>query len=423
MLYEFKFPDVGEGIAEGEIVKWHAQPNDVIVEDQLIVEVQTDKAIVEISSPVGGKIEKLHGDEGENIEVGSILVSIETNKSTKSEPPKESSEKNNYISKTSSEISTSMSVETSSAQKRKPGKYLPIAVPSVRKLARELKVDLTMVTGTGKGGRITEQDVRSFLDNSQSRQLQETTINIENPQSLGEEQFELDERVPLKGIRKQIAQNMMKSTSLAALSTVMDDANITELISLKEKMAEKAMKRGVKLTYLPYIIKAVVTALQEYPYLNSTIDLETQEIILKKRYNIGVAVDTPSGLMVPVIKQADKKSIRRLAKEIVSLSEKARNNKLKLEDMQDGTFTISNIGATRSVKYGTPIVNHPEVAILGVNKIHKKPVIVNNEIAIGDVVGLSLAFDHQVIDGVLAANFLKRVIEFLEQPDLFLLEI
>ncbi|PLS15265.1 hypothetical protein CVD28_23340 [Bacillus sp. M6-12] len=423
MVYEFKFPDVGEGIAEGEIVRWHIKPKDVIKEDQLIVEVQTDKAVVEISSPVGGKVANLHYGEGESLEVGSVMVSIETSNHDEKPSNSEISAELNQAEKPQKLTETAAPAQTIPKEGGYKGKHLPLAVPSVRKLARELKADLTLITGTGRGGRITEQDVRAFVENSQNEDEIKPAVVSEPIQPAWKSNDERDERVPLRGIRKQIAQNMMKSTSLAALSTVLDDANISELISLKKKMSEKAAARGAKLTYLPFIIKAVVTALQDFPYLNSTIDTEAQEIVLKKRLNIGIAVDTPGGLMVPVIKHANTKSIIQLAKEITALTEKARNNQLKLGDMQDGTFTISNIGATKSVKYGTPIVNYPEVAILGINKIQKKPVVVDDQIVIGDVVGIGLAFDHQVIDGVMAANFLQRVIDYLEQPDLFLLEI
>ncbi len=421
MLYEFKFPDVGEGIHEGEIVKWHVKPNDVITEDQLLAEVQTDKAIVEISSPVAGVVVNLSYGEGDKVNVGSVWVIIETNKSNEQAADKETPTEQRQPDPSPSPATTAQQQKVTESKH----KYLPLAVPTVRRLARELNVDLTKVKGSGKGGRITEQDVRAFLHGEKN---EETIENIQpdrlvTPSQIVETNPGVDERIPLRGIRKQIAQNMMKSISMSAQSTVMDEVNLTALVALKEKMAEKARDKGVKLTYLPFIIKATIHALQEFPYLNATLDMETQEIVLKKNYNIGIAVDTEAGLMVPVIKQANTKSLLRLAEEMSLLTEKARSNKLQLANMKEGTFTISNIGSTRAVQFGTPILNYPEVAILGINKIQKKPIVVEDQIVIAQVMGIGLTFDHQVIDGVMAANFLKKIIELLEQPDYLFLTL
>lgn len=423
MLYEFKFPDVGEGIAEGEIVMWHIHPNEVIKEDQLIVEVQTDKAVVEISSPVGGKVENLHFEEGDSVEVGSVIVSIETSDSGKASLEKDEFTESQESAKTQEIFETPAPFEAPAQEKGTKGKYLPLAVPSVRRLARELNVDLHKVKGSGKDGRITDQDVRNLLGNEQKEDKRESPSINNSIQQASVEIHGVDERVPLQGIRKKIAQSMMKSISSSAQCTVMDEVNLIELVSLKMKMAEDTKEKGIKLTFTPFIVRAVTLALQEFPYLNASLDVEAQEIVLKKDYNIGIAVDTPAGLVVPVIKQAHKKSLSKLAGELNLLTAKARDSKLQLDDFKEGTFTISNIGSTRAVQFGTPILNYPEVAILGINKIHKKPIIVEDQIVIGHVMGIGLTFDHQVIDGAMAANFLKRIMELLEKPHLLFLDL
>ncbi|WP_017728862.1 dihydrolipoamide acetyltransferase family protein [Halalkalibacterium ligniniphilum] len=424
MVYEFKLPDVGEGIAEGEIVKWFIKPGDVIKEDQIIVEVQNDKAVVEISSPVAGEVAALHYEEGDTAEVGSVIVSIKTSDLGKAASEKAKPQKTAKVAeaeKTQSVTDTSALTQVQGGSKRK---YLPLAVPSVRRIARELNVDLTLIKkGTGKGDRITEEDVRAFLKGTYQAEKAESNAGTERNPSPVVANDETDERVPLKGIRKQIAQNMMKSLSSSAQSTVMDEVNVTALVSLRKKINEDGRDKGVKLTYLPFIIKATVRALQEFPYLNAALDMDAQEIVLKKAYNIGIAVDTTAGLMVPVVKRANAKNLLQLSEEMSELSEKARASKLQMGEMQGGTFTISNIGSTRAVQFGTPILNHPEVAILGINKIQKKPIVANDEITIGYVMSIGLTFDHQVIDGVMAANFLKRIMELLEKPHLLFLEL
>jgi len=229
------------------------------------------------------------------------------------------------------------------------------------------------------------------------------------------------ERVPLRGMRKTIARAMAKSKSTAAHVTSIDEADITKLVNLREKEKERAAKKGIHLTYMPFLIKAVVAALEEHPYLNATLDDEGEEIILKKYFNIGVAIDTKDGLMVPVVKNAKEKSILSLADELVKLSEKARERTIDLADLKGGTFTITNYGAVGGI-YGSPIMKYPEVAILGVGKILEKPVVIEGKIEIRKVLPLSLSFDHRVIDGAEAARFMNTIIDHLEDPDLILLE-
>jgi len=284
-------------------------------------------------------------------------------------------------------------------------------------LARELKIDLGAIEGSGPGGRVTKEDAQKAAEKAK-----EEPPKAEIKAARKYDMYGFVERVPLRGMRKTIARSMAKSKSTAAHVTAMDEADITQLVELREKEREKAAKKGVRLTYLPFVIKAVVAGLEEHPYLNASLDDENEEIILKKYFNIGVAVDTKDGLMVPVVKNAREKSILRLADELLKLSEKARSRTIDLADLKGGTFTITNYGAVGGT-YGSPIINHPEVAILGIGKILEKPVVRDGEIEIRKTLPLSLSFDHRVIDGAEAARFMNTIIDHLEDPDLILLEV
>jgi pyruvate dehydrogenase E2 component (dihydrolipoamide acetyltransferase) len=291
-----------------------------------------------------------------------------------------------------------------------------MATPAVRKLARELKVDLGTWTGAGPNGRITKEDVQKA-----SEKVEEKPPTVAVKAARKYDMYGYVERVPLRGMRKTIARAMAKSKATAAHVTAMDEADITALVELRQKEKEKAAKRGIRLTYIPFVIKAVVAALEEHPHLNASLDDESGEIILKRYFNVGLAVDTPDGLMVPVVKNAKEKSIFKLAEELVELSEKARSRTIDLADLKGGTFTITNYGSVGGT-YGSPIINWPEVAILGLGKIMDKPVVIDGQIEIRKVLYLSLSFDHRVIDGAEAARFMNTVIDHLEDPDLILLE-
>jgi pyruvate dehydrogenase E2 component (dihydrolipoamide acetyltransferase) len=304
-----------------------------------------------------------------------------------------------------------------------------LATPAVRALARELGVKIDKVQGTGSGGRVLEKDVRQAAE-SRERPEEKVEKPAEKPEEKPAEisakarKYDLYgyvERIPLKGVRRSIAKAMVKSKYTAPHVTAIDEADITDLWEIREKEKKAAEKKGIKLTILPFIIKGVIAGLKEHPYLNATLNDENEEIILKKYFNIGLATDTPEGLMVPVIKNADGKSIIALAEENTKLAEMARTRKIDLADLKGGTFTITNYGSVRGI-YGTPIINHPEVAILGVGKIKETPVVRDGKIVIRKILPLSLSFDHRVVDGAEAARFLNTVIARLEDPDLILLE-
>jgi len=287
-----------------------------------------------------------------------------------------------------------------------------LATPATRKLARDLGVDLTIVQGTGRGGRITDEDVQRFKQ--LGRTVAAVTVTTSGPRGV-------EERVPLRGIRRKVAEHMLKSKNATAQVTHVDEVDMTEVVHLRERANASAEKRGVKLTYLPFVIKALIPALKQYPYLNSSLDDEKEEIVLKKYYNIGIATDTESGLVVPVVKDAEHKSITQLATEIAKLSEKAHTGQLALNEVQGSTFTITNVGGIGGV-FATPIINYPEVAILGLHKITKRPVVKDSGITIRDMTYLSLSFDHRVLDGAMAARFVNTIKQYLEDPKLLLLE-
>lgn len=397
MALEFKFPDVGEGIVEGEILKWHVKEGDEIKEDQIMVEVETDKAVVEIPSPRDGVVLKILAKEGEVVKVGQVMIVI--------------GERGEKWKEEISEIPRPISVGVVGELEEAPEERIS-AMPAVRALAKKLRVDIAKVKGTGPAGRITEEDVKKYAEKMEK--LPEKVVE-------DYDKYGRVEKVSLKGIRRSMAKRMVEAKLVAPHAAGMDEADMTELVRIREREKEAAAKKGINLTYLPFFMKAVVAGLEQYSYLNATLDEENELIILKKYYNISVAIDTEEGLIVPVIRDVDKKSIIDIAKELQELIQKAKTRKIELADLRGGSFCISDYGAI-GCTYGTPIINYPEVAILGIGKIQDKPVVRDGQIVIRKMVGLSLSFDHRVVDGAQAARFLNLVIRYLEDPGLILLE-
>jgi 2-oxoglutarate dehydrogenase complex dihydrolipoamide succinyltransferase (E2) component len=408
MVFEFRLPDIGEGVAEGEVVKWLVKEGAEVEENQPLVEIMTDKVNVEIPSPKKGTVLKLMAKEGEVVKVGQILLVIgEKGDQTVTTPSTRLTPEASISVSAKAEVVTPAPV--AGVAKRR-GEIL--ATPATRKLARDLGVDLSLLQGTGPGGRISDEDVQRFKRSA----VRPVAVAVQTPGKAGSE-----ERIPLRGIRRKIAERMVKSKRTAAHVTHVDEVDMTEIVQLREKTKESAEERGVKLTYLPFIIKALIPALKKYPYVNATLDDESEEIVLKKYYNIGIATNTEQGLVVPVVKDADRKSITELAHEIARLSERARAGELTLDEIQGSTFTITNVGSIGGV-FATPIINYPEMAILGVHKITKRPVVRDNQIVIRDMTYLSVSFDHRVLDGALAAEFMNVIKQYLEDPKLLLLE-
>jgi len=402
-MVDVKFPDVGEGVTEGTLVKWLVKVGDEIKTDQAVAEIETDKAIVEIPAPKAGKILKLYGKEGDVIKVGSMLASIalpgEEVKIAEVKPP----EKVPGIVVKPPEIKIPERV---------------LATPSTRRLARELGLDISKVMGSGPGGRVTDEDVKKYTEIKPP----EVKPPLALPPEVAPEIKLAEERIPIKGIRKTIGERMVQSKFTAPHVVSMDEADVTELVKLREKQKKIAEEKGIKLTYLAFIIKAVTVALKQHPYLNASLDSQKNEIVLKRYYNIGIAVDTPEGLMVPVIKNADQKSIMELAGVTEKLSGEARTRKIKLSDLKGNTFTITNIGSIGGI-FSTPIINLPDVAILGVHRIRDLPRVVDGEIKIRKILPLVLSFDHRALDGAQAARFMNTLIDHLKDPDLLLLDV
>lgn len=419
MTIDFKFPDLGEGVADGEIKRWLVKEGDKVVQDQTIAEVETDKAVVEIPSPVAGTILKLNHKEGEMVKVGETLAIIgDAGEAVKPETPSASTPEGRRQSisvvgelPTEEIMVSSKSTVVVSAEARDVQ-----TVPAVRRLAKDLGVDLASIKGTGPQGRITEEDVRGAGKVEKGPTVERRRIAPK---------FDLYgwvDRMPIKGIRRSTAKHMMESQAKVAAVTTMDQADVSALVALRDGLKESVQQeKGVKLTYMPFIVKAVVEALKAHPLLNSMIDDDAEQILLKKYYNIGVAVSIEEGLIVPVIKGADQKGIAELAEEIKTMAEMAKERKLDLADLKGGTFTITNYGIFGAT-YGTPIINYPEVAILGTGKIMDMPLVIEGEVKVRKVLPLSLTFDHRAFDGAEAGRFMTDLKRYLENPELLLIQ-
>lgn len=488
MIFEFKFPDVGEGITEGELLSWKVQEGDVVVEDQTLVEVETDKAVVELPSPRAGRIAKLHAADGDVIEVGQVLVTIEEAAGgtgvgavagTTSPPPSAESpspsvasatrrppslppgppvsqveeEEEFYTGSVIGQLEEAPDEEPAPASVTAPkpvqapilaaataattplasdeATVRVLAMPSVRALARELGVDLSVVHGTGPGGRILRQDVEDHAEAAVygRETIAAPSIAIADVAggepwmggTLERDQFGVVERTSVRGVRRTMARRMAESLAKQAQVTTTDDADVSVLRRIREKERTLAAERGIHLTYMAFVIKACAAALQRFPRMNSTLSEDCGELIIKRYYNIGIAVDTKVGLMVPNLKDVDRKSIFHIAEEVIDLAQRAQDRSLGLEDLHGGTFTITNYGAIGGV-YGTPVTNYPEIAVLGMGRVRDLAVVRKGQVLVRQMLPLSLTYDHQVVDGAEASRFLNLVISYLEDPDLMLLE-
>ncbi|MCR8641813.1 2-oxo acid dehydrogenase subunit E2 [Paenibacillus sp. N1-5-1-14] len=428
-MVEFKLPDVGEGMHEGEISKWLVKEGDQVQKDQPIVEVQTDKVNAELSSPVTGIVKKILFAEGDTVHVGQTLFVVDDN----SEVEVAAAIEVEGISWTEEKLVLGVEEDRQvvSVHALQPKLKRALATPYVRQLARELKVDIEQVTSTGPSGRITEEDVQRYAASLHQKQ---TVVEVEvSPifakQDLNEivsevmnHSREVEQRQPIKGIRKKIAEHMVKSVSIIPHVTHVDEIEMDGLLAMRGKLKSIAEQRSIKLTFLPFFIKALCFALKEFPQLNASIDDATNEMILKQYYHIGVATDTQDGLIVPVVKHADQKTIFQIAEEISALAAQARDGKLTLNQITGGTFTVSNVGAIGGL-YATPIINHPEVGILALHKVEKRHVVRQDESVIRSMMYMSLSFDHRIIDGVMAVRFTNRIKQLLENPEMLIAEM
>lgn len=465
MVLEYEFPDTGEGVTEGKFLEWKVNEGDIIEEDQVLAEAETDKAVVEVPAPADGKVEELIPEPGDQVEVGEIIMKMQTTEEDEKEETnqEEQKETKNTKNKRESPITQSTSKKvlalpkvrklaaenninlediknsgrvteeeirevagesTTSGTENQPqhsesestSKEVK-ATPSVRKLAREKEIDLAKVDGSGRGGKITREDVlnaNSEVSSSKHRENKESREpKIENVSNSSEERKELS------ALRKGIAKKMEESRFTKPHVTQVDKADVTDLVDLREREKDKL---DVHLTYLPFIMKATLEGLKDFPELNAEFDSDNQEIILKKNYNFNIAVDTEEGLVVPVVESIDDKSIVDLANGISNAVERAKNHQISRKEMDKGTFSITNLGVIGGEEF-TPIINPPQTAILGIGKIEETAEVVDGEVTPRHTVKLSLSYDHRVIDGATAARFLNTVIENLENPEKLLMRL
>ncbi|OFZ19801.1 MAG: hypothetical protein A2X94_17165 [Bdellovibrionales bacterium GWB1_55_8] len=404
---EFKLPELGEGVHEGELVKWRVKPGDKVAHDQPLCEIMTDKATIEIPSAFDGKVAAVHVKEGELVKVGQLMLSFEGKIAADAAAPV-------ATGAVSAGPATPASASRPAAAMQATGGGEVLAAPSTRRLAREMGVELSQVQGSGPHGRIMRED----LERPAGKRPVAPPSAVRTLSSGGEE------RVPFVGLRKRISEKMRLSKDKAAHFTYVEEADATQLVRLRQDAKNIGSKEGIKVTYLPFVMKAMVEALKQFPILNSSLDEEKGELVYKHYFNIGLSIQTEDGLTAPVIKDVDGKSILELAREIQDLVERARQKKLSREDFLGGTITLTNAGSIGGL-FATPVINYPEVAILGFNKIFRKPVVAqvngHEEIVIRDWTYFSISLDHRVVDGGVGAEFMKLFIRYIENPSLLLL--
>jgi pyruvate dehydrogenase E2 component (dihydrolipoamide acetyltransferase) len=465
MSYEFELPDPGEGLTEAEITEWHVEEGDEVAEDDVLGEVETDKAVTEIPAPVAGTVQEITAEAGETVDVGTVIVVFDTGDEgdegeaeaegdqadeEATEEPAESegeeaedeaeegggeeseTEEGGEAAETDDESEEAVTEaepedekaehegEGGEAEEPETGDERVFAAPSTRRYAREEGVDLSAVDGSGPDGRVLREDIDEHAESEGAEAsgggALHPSVDIE-PTAIDKDESRAERR-DLSGLRGQVAANMTRSTTVTAQLTSGFEADATELVALKDRLNEK---HDVHITYTPILLKAVVPALREFPLVNASIDDTTGEIVEKHYYNVGFATHTENGLMVPVIKDIDGKSIVAVAEEMADLAEQAREREIDVADLQDGTFTVTNLALDGEHRtFGTPVINHPEAAIMGIGPIGEKPIAVDGEVVVRERVPLSLSFDHRLIDGVTANRFMEHVIETIEDTDILL---
>ena len=429
MPLEFCFPDVGEGIVEGEVVRWLVAVGDVVRADQPLVEIETDKAVVEIPAPRPGTIVRLAVEEGETLQVGDVMVVIGEDGETDS-PPQTPAEPLDQAPSVVGKLPEAETVlppppDIAAASTAATLSRRVLAIPSVRKLARELGVDLTQVTPTGPRGRIRRDDVLQAASvSSDAADESGAAVATAAPQDRYDPHDD-DGPVtlePLPALRRTIAEAMVRAASTAVPITTTDEADVTELLVWRQRSNATAEAQDVNITLLPFIMKAVVAALRQHPQLNATLDPAMRHLVLKHYYHLGIATDTPDGLIVPVVRDVGQKSILTLAMELKRLTDLARTRRIALADLRGGTFTISNYGAIGGI-FATPMLHLPQVAILGLGKLLQRPVAGDGEVIIRTLLPLSLTFDHRALDGAHVQRFMNELIAYLADPARFFLVI
>lgn len=433
MNFVFKFPDLGEGLEEGTILEWFVSEGDKVNVGDSIVQMETDKVVADIPSPKSGIISARHGNVGDVIRVGAPLVEIElegenatevdadgpvAGATSKADGAGDAEKEDGAAVVGTMELAGdgvmasseegSLSVEATEVRKA-------LATPVARAMAKEMGIDINQVVGSGPSGRVKKEDILHFKSSSVEA-VRETTSFFGQVDVPGEDVI----YKPLTQIRKTIAKNMLHSKHSAAHMSIFEEVEISDLKQVIKKYKQSFADKGVKLTYLPFIVKAVAQALEEYPQLNSQIDMENNRMIVRNRRHISIAVDAPDGLVVPVIRDADRLTLFQAAKQIGELASKARDRKLTMGDMKDGSFTITSFGSIGGI-FATPVLNYPQAGILGIGRILKTPIVKDDEIVVGNIMPLSLTVDHRVVDGGETARFINRIKEYLSDPLLFLM--
>mgnify|MGYP006278135229 CR=1 FL=1 len=425
MSYEFRLPDVGEGIHEAEIVSYEVQVGDAVKEDQMVLKIETDKAVVALPSPVSGTVKEIPHQIGDTVEVGQALMIFETVASASQEKTKEPAAAEQVEASPHIPQASTPAVESTVAPKR------VLATPHTRNLARELSVDIQRISGSGRNGRITDEDVQRAashpdLSPSEASVDTEPDVKLATPEpsngKMSHEEYGPVRRIPFKGIRKRTAEAMKHSYDTIPHVWHAEDVDVTELFEVVKAQRPAAESQGIKLTSLAFITRAVVSALKQFPEVNSALDEASHEILLKEYYHIGIAVDTEHGLLVPVVRQADQKSVLHIAREIQRLVERAKSREIELEELQGGTFTLTNVGVIGGT-HATPIINPPEVAILAIMAARETPVVHQAKVRVRRIMPLVIAFDHRVLDGALVARFMNHIKQLLEDPMRMLVEL
>ena len=427
MRYIFKFPDIGEGLEEGKIIEWYVDKGSTVESGDPIVKMETDKVVTDIPSPKSGVISVRYGGIGDTVKVGSALVEIDI-EGINAETAQEEAKVEPKAASTESVDEEGFGGVVGTIEVAGDGAYLPageegisvqketkirkkaLATPVARAMAKDLDIDINQVQGTGPAGRVTKKDVQSFRPSAQVHSLAKSN------QEATSERISFE---PLSQIRKTIAKNMLRSKQNTAHMSIMDEVEISELVNARTRLNELLGDSGIRLTYLPFVIKAIALALKQHPVLNAELDMENERIINKNYINMGIAMDTEDGLVVPVIRDADKKSLSELAAEIKSLAGRAQDRKLTLDDLKDGTFSITSYGSIGGY-FAVPVIAYPQVAIFGIGKITQKPVIKDNQIVIGNVMPISMSVDHRIVDGAEVSRFVNKVLGYLKEPMLLI---
>lgn len=425
MNYVFNFPDLGEGLEEGTILEWYVNEGDQVKVGDPVVQMETDKVVADIPSPKKGVITALHGNPGDVIQVGAPLMEIEVDgvgiassevRHSSTEPVVEGEDAAAVVGTMEVAGNEAPLASSSEGLRSERGQSEPerkaLATPVARALAKEMGIDINRVPGSGPSGRVKREDILQYGGDMAAQPVKDAAMESSDNDATYQ---------PLTQIRKAIARNMLHAKHNAAHMSVFEEVEISALMGVRAKYKPKFAEKGVKLTYLPFIVKAVAMALKKHPQLNSQIDLENNRMIIRNRCHIGIAVDAPDGLVVPVIRDADRQSIFRIAQQIGELADKARQRKLTLDEMKEGSFSITSFGSIGGI-FATPVLNYPQAGILGIGRIMKTPIVRDNEIVIGHIMPLSLSVDHRIVDGGETTRFIYDVMEYLTDPLLFLME-